>query len=78
MFEFSKICLHQNSIFENFENPQCFFTMYTKKTCSQWKMGAKPSFEIINEREEKKKKYENVKECKGVFIKKVTFVILNA
>ena len=52
--------------------------MYTKKTCSQWKMGAKPSFEIINEREEKKKKYENVKECKGVFIKKVTFVILNA
>ena len=25
MIKFSKICLHQNSIFENFENPQKFF-----------------------------------------------------
>ena len=25
MIEFSKICLHQNSVFENFENPRNFF-----------------------------------------------------
>ena len=25
MIKFSKICLHQNSIFENFENPRIFF-----------------------------------------------------
>ena len=25
MIKFSKICLHQNSIFENFENPRFFF-----------------------------------------------------
>ena len=46
MIEFSKICLHQNSIFENFTNPRNFFFLptYTKRTCSlqwKWKMGAK-------------------------------------
>ena len=48
MIEFLKICLLQNSTFENFENPRLFsvksakffvcfcFIMYTKRTCSQF------------------------------------------
>ena len=47
MVEFPKICLSQNEMFENFQNPGIFFykirdffycfTMYTKRTCSQLK-----------------------------------------
>ena len=33
MIKFSKICLHQNSIFENFENPQIFFLKIRKIFC---------------------------------------------
>ena len=31
MIEFSKVCLHQNSIFENFENPRIFFLQSTER-----------------------------------------------
>ena len=58
MIKFSIICLHQNLIFENFENPRnfflirkffFFFTMYTKIKCSQWKwkMGAKRTNSLV-------------------------------
>ena len=42
MIKFAKICLHQNSIFENFENPRIFFLnpptfwfCFTVRKCSQ-------------------------------------------
>ena len=33
MIKFSKICLHQNSIFENFENPRIFFLKIREIFC---------------------------------------------
>ena len=33
MIKFSKICLHQNSIFKNFENPRIFFWKSAKFFC---------------------------------------------
>ena len=33
MIKFSKICLHQNSIFENFENPRNFFLKIREIFC---------------------------------------------
>ena len=50
MIKFSKICLHQNFIFENFENPRKFLFLLTRRTLMLFINKEKPPCYLLTRR----------------------------